>query len=464
MASTTSPTTSDFADLRAVLAARSGTQPGDWFPVFKARYGMQVVFDALRAVRGEGSVLTQLFTCCTAVDPILVSGLKPRYADISADTLAIDERGASEMFVRLGVGDVQSRAYIAGLGTGHKDGCADGGKADESASDLDESLKYANDAKHDGKSEPTSDSGGSVESIHAVMLQHTFGLIDDASSRKLAEFTHNHGALLVEDSAHCVTRLACDTDGTPLADISIHSFGVEKMLPTRFGGAIWLNPELKTSDPKLDAEIRRRFAALAEPSKHLDKVTRIYINENRVLSRLGGLGGKLRTKLTNAGWYEPPISAKEQQGGLEYQPMTLTPWIAERAVDGINALDANEAARRAVVDKYREAFANVEGLRIPQTVLESDPAPLLRFPLFARDTQSAERIIAAARQAGGYAERWYRPELFPGATDTAVYGVGSLDRSTVPVTNRAVSTCLCLPTELGDETVEHVIAAVLKAI
>lgn len=451
MASTTSSAASDFADLRAVLAARSDTQPGDWFPVFKARYGMQVVFDALRAVRGEGSVLTQLFTCCTAVDPIVVSGLKPRYADINADTLAIDEQSAAKMVARLETGNDEI------------DGDIRKGSDDTDANSVERSAQTSDGMQH-AKSGMRNDSKRLTENIHAVMLQHTFGIIDDDSSCKLAGFAHNHDALLVEDSAHCVTHLARDTDGTPLADISIHSFGVEKMLPTRFGGAIWLNPRLKTAEPKLDAEMRRRFVALAEPSKHLDKVTKMYINENRVFSRLGGLGGKLRTKLTNSGWYEPPISAKEQRGGLEYQPMTLTPWIAERAIDGINALDANESGRRAVVDKYRKAFANVEGLVVPQSALTGGPAPLLRFPLFARDTQSAEHIIAAARQAGGYAERWYRPELFPGATDAAAYGVDSLDRSTVPVTNHAVSTCLCLPTELGDETVESVIAAVLKAI
>ena len=44
-----------FAELREALASRTGTRPEDWFPVFKARYGMQVAFDAVRSVRGDGS-------------------------------------------------------------------------------------------------------------------------------------------------------------------------------------------------------------------------------------------------------------------------------------------------------------------------------------------------------------------------------------------------------------------------
>lgn len=113
---------------------------------------------------------------------------------------------------------------------------------------------------------------------------------------------------------------------------------------------------------------------------------------------------------------------------------------------------------------YREAFAGVDGLDVPAVAMDGEAQPLLRFPLFARDTEAAERIIAAARQAGGYAERWYRPELFPGVTDPAAYGLDTLDRSTVPVSDRLVSTALCLPTELGEDAVRRVIDAVRAAV
>ena len=314
-----------FAELREALASRTGPRPEDWFPVFKARYGMQVAFDAVRSVRGDGSVLTQLFTCCTAVDPIVVSGLRPRYADVGADTMGID------------VAKVESMPL------------------------------------------------GSDEQVHAMVMQHTFGAIDEDSSRRLAALAGEMGALLVEDCAHCVTRMARDAAGWPLADISVHSFGVEKMLPTRFGGAIWVNPRLRERDAALDAETR-------------------------------------------------------------------------------GPLDANETGRRAVVTMYREAFAGVDGLDVPAVAMDGEAQPLLRFPLFARDTEAAERIIAAARQAGGYAERWYRPELFPGGTDPAAYGLDTLDRSTVPVSDRLVSTALCLPTELGEDAVRRVIDAVRAAV
>ncbi|MBE9940144.1 DegT/DnrJ/EryC1/StrS family aminotransferase, partial [Cellulosimicrobium cellulans] len=155
-----------------MLADRTGTDPADWFLVFKARYGMEVVFRALAEARGPGDVVTQVFTCSTAVDPVLVAGLRPVYAEVSPATVAIDPD-------RLAVGP----------------------------------------------------------DTRAVVLQNTFGIVDEAAARRLRDAARSVGALLVEDSAHCVGRLARDADGTPVADVSFHSFGVEKLLPTRFGGA-----------------------------------------------------------------------------------------------------------------------------------------------------------------------------------------------------------------------------------
>lgn len=391
--------------LREALANRTGTDPGDWYPVFKARYGMQVAFEALKSVHGAGEVRTQLFTCCTAVDPIIAAGLTPRYEEVNAGTLAID-----------------AKALLP----------AHGGTATGNATGEDASAEAPL---------PT----------RAVMLQHTFGIVDTASDLDLAEATRRiEGALLVEDCAHCVCRMARGDDGSPLADISVHSFGVEKILPTRFGGAIWVNPRLAASEPVLDGELRGRLDALPRPDGRLDAVTRVYVNENRVLSRLGGLGGTLRGVLTKAGLYEPPIAESERAGGLQYEAMKPTAWIEERAAEAVDVLDANENARRHVVAVYRDRLGKeADALGIPAGALAGRPQPLLRFPLFLPDTPAAERVLAAVRAAGGYAERWYRPELFPGVTDPAAYGVTDAVHDRLPVTGRLVAGAVCLPTELG---------------
>ncbi|PWG59862.1 DegT/DnrJ/EryC1/StrS family aminotransferase [Bifidobacterium catulorum] len=390
--------------LCAALAERTGTDAGDWFPVFKARYGMQTVFRSIDGLYGRGAVLTQLFTCCTAVDPIVCCGFTPRYVDVDADTLSIDVDAA--------------------------------GRASED----------------------------SAQALRAVVLQHTFGLLDDDSSRSLAGLASKRGALVIEDCAHCVTRMAHTPGGEPLADVSVHSFGVEKILPTRFGGAIWVNPRLKKTDPRLDAHLRRHLDLLPSLPRGIDVVTRLYVNENRVLGRLpGGLGGRMRSLLTDIGLYEPPIASSERRGELAYEPMGMSPWMIRRAVAGIGELDANEEGRRRVTEIYRMGLSDRHGLHIPARILEGEAQPLLRFPLFAHDTMEAERIIAAVRAVGGYAERWYRPELFPGVTDERAYGLDVLDRSTVPVTGRLVAGAVSLPTEVSDDKAGRIVTAVRSA-
>ena len=78
------------------LAELTGTETVDWFPTFKARQGMRVAFGALAARDGaRREVATQLFTCCTAVGPIVAAGLAPVYGDISAETLAFGAGGGA---------------------------------------------------------------------------------------------------------------------------------------------------------------------------------------------------------------------------------------------------------------------------------------------------------------------------------------------------------------------------------
>lgn len=391
-------------ELREALAERTGTDAHNWFPVFKARYGMQVVFRSIASLHGTGAVLTQLFTCCTAVDPIICSGFTPRYADVSEETMSIDASGF-------------------------------------------ETAQAPN------------------PNLRAVMLQHTFGLIDEQSSVRLSGAAAAAGALLVEDCAHCATRMARGLDGQPLADISLHSFGVEKILPTRFGGAVWVNPRLAETDPRLHAELCQNLDALPDPPRRIDIVTKLYINQNRVFRRLPrALAGRARQVMANIGWYEPPITQAERRGRLQYKPMAMTPWMAHRAAEAIRALDANELARIRVVDLYRAELRDVAGLRIPSCIDEGESQPLLRFPLFACDTETAERIIAAILAAGGYAERWYRPELFPGVSDEAAYGLDSLDRASVPVTQRLVAGAVSLPTEVSLDKAKLIAAAIRQTI
>ncbi|MFC6714749.1 DegT/DnrJ/EryC1/StrS family aminotransferase [Branchiibius cervicis] len=359
-------------DVLAQLADRTGTQAADWHLVFKARHGMQVVFEEI-AVDGPGSVATQLLTCATAVDPILVAGLTPVYGEVNADSLALDPDT---------------------LPTGTR----------------------------------------------AVVLQHTFGLIDEARARQLRQ--RAEGALLVEDSCHCVTRMARSEDGTPLADISVHSFGIEKMLPTRFGGAIWVNPDLPDRD--LHARITGRLATLPVVDGRLEAAVRSYRTQNGLLNRLpASLSGRLRKALVATGVLEPAIAPVETRGGLSHPPMAPSASVTAQIAQALPGLDATEARRAAAVAIYREQVADL--VQVPEFATAT--SPLVRFPFFVADAADAEPTVKKLTEAGHYAGRWYRPALFPGAQNPAEYHYTPGDPS-VARTEDLISRIVNLPTDV----------------
>ena len=388
---TAADTPSDLA-VRQMLASRSGTRPEDWHLTFKARQAMRVACDAI-ATAGGREVATQLFTCCTAVDPITSAGLVPRFCDIDPDTLAIP-------------------TALAG--------------------------------------EPS-----------AVMLQHTCGLMAPEADAALAFIARARGAVVLEDCAHCVGRLAVDAEGKPLADLSFHSFGVEKMLPTHFGGAVWVNPGFAATS--LGADVVARLEALPALGERRAKAARRYLNQIRVLNHLpAGASRALRRRLTASGAFEPAIGEIELAGGLASGPERPGDWVCDTARAALAGLDANEAQRREAVAAYREELSGVEGVSVPAAVFAGEAQPLLRFPAFLEDAERADAAIKSVRAAGLYAVAWYREPLFPGVTKPEAYGWdGTL--AAWPKTARACEGAVSLPTDVTPERAREVARLVIEA-
>jgi dTDP-4-amino-4,6-dideoxygalactose transaminase len=341
---------------------------------------MSVVFRALRDVRGPGSVVTQALTCSTAVDPILVAGLTPQYAEVSAQTVGLDPG----------------------------------------------SLVVPDAAR-------------------AVVTQHTFGIIEHAAAAQVAGATRAAGALLVEDSAHCVGRMARAADGTPLADVSIHSFGVEKMTATFFGGAVWVSPDL---DPALRGPLVAALRGLPVIGRRLGLAARTYRTQVRALGHLpAGIAAPMRRLLTRTGVFDPPIADVENRGDLPYPAMRPSAWVTSRMADALRALRAVEEERRAAVAEYLAVLAPLAPAAVTAEM------PLVRFPLFAPDAATAQRLSASLSAAGFYVGRWYRPALFPGVDDPATYG---LDLARLPVTADLIGRVVNLPTIVNSVQARHI--------
>jgi len=390
-------------DLRAAMAERTGTRRDDWFCVYKARYGMQVVFGALRERYGVGEVLTQLFTCCTAVAPIMSAGLSPRYVDLADDSLALD---ASLLFL-------------------------------------------------DGSS-------------RALLLQHTFGIVLPERDAEIVRAAHAAGAIVVEDSAHCVGRMSRDGEGRPLADVSIHSFGVEKQVSdTYFGGMVWVNPAM--NDPALRDAVVAALSSLPPVDESREKAAKAYRNQLRVLTRLPHEASeRLRARLVSRGSFEPAVSDAELAGELPLAPSQPGSWVAEQALGGVRRLDGIEARRSICVDAYLSVFADADESLTRDLLLPADlPAlygqPLLRFPVSLPTSALADLVRTKVAERGFYAVNWGRPLLYPGPTDLAAFGWdGSLEL--LPRTKRWSRGIVGLPTDIGPVQARELAQMVLALV
>ncbi len=392
-----------FEALRQELARRTGTEPADWYPTFRTRHAMQAVLGALRSQRGAGEVITQLLTCCTAVDPIIAAGLTPCYGDISAQTLALD----------------------AGV------------------------LPLS-------------------EATRAVMLQHTFGLFDQAADQALVDAAHKAGVLALEDSAHCACHLACGADGYPLADVSFHSFGVQKMASSDFGAATWVNPHME--DKALYQAIVDALTNLPSFDKRLDRAARGYDFQIRVLMHLpAAVRHALWDRLAAWKLFIPSVSSEERAGKVSYEPSLPSAWVTEHMMAGLADLARQEDRSLEATRIFARELAPLAqaGLvHIPAAAL-GEPRALLRFPLVLESAARADELVEAIVASGCYCDTWGRPALFPGALDAQTYGLASADDlSAWPQTSRCIDGVVPLYTSVPPEealSVSHTVTSFLKS-
>ena len=379
-------TTQNNLALRKKLANFTNTDESDWYLCLKARYGMASVFKSVFDVYGSSDVLTTPYTCITSVNPILVSYLKPIYADIDPGTLSI--------------------------------------------TDADKHL---------------------TKRTRAIVVQHTLGIINP-EIKQIYKLCKEKNILLVEDSAHCLGRMALTSKNEPIADISVHSFGVEKVLQnTKFGGAIYVNPNLKKKDPKLYEVITKKLIDLPEPPRSLDLKIKAYRTENAVLQRVpNGMKNGFRNFLLKTKTYEPAVTPMEQKG-TQAPSYAITDYAAEVALKHFSSLSSDYTRRAQNVATYQKYLHGAKDFH----VISDAKDPMLAFPIVFEDVRRATDAYVALASSGFFIRRWYSPLLYPGPVDTRKY---EYNPKMAPIAEAMHPRVLCLPTNLSTTDTKKIIS------
>lgn len=372
--------------VRKSLAKYSNTDPDDWFLTFKARFGMATVFQAIYNIYGHGEVITQPYTCITAINPILVSNLKPVYADIDPSTLSITQ---------------PEKCYNS--------------------------------------------------KTVAIVMQHTLGIIGN-KTQAIADFAKKRHLILIEDSAHCLTRMAASESGEILADISVHSFGVEKVIKnTKFGGAIYVNPELKKKNPKLYEEITTSLLNLPQPPLGLDLRSRTYRFQNGLLHRLpNSIFNDVRNLAYKAHIFELAVAPYEQSAE-QSRPYASTKFVNNTILKHLPALPAIYKLRQKNVRIYNKKLVNNPDFEL----INNCDEPLLAYPILFKDASTATKVYDILTSSGFFIRRWYSPLLYPGPNSNRRYHYSS---KMAPIAESIHPKVLCLPTDLTQEKMQRILA------
>ena len=291
----------------------------------------------------------------------------------------------------------------------------------------------------------------------AVILQNTFGIVPP----QLFSISRSKTSpLIIEDAAHSLTRMIKDNKGYPFADISIHSFGVEKILPTKFGAAIYINPKLAKTKPEFYKKIIQSFKHLKRPNPLLALRLITYRYSNGIINHIPGASKtKIRHFLGRCSIVETAIKPLELNGRQE-SPVNTSAYVNNEILKHLKQLPKNLHERTKNTSFIAAAVKKNKDISLPNF---NSNTPMLVVPILLKTPQKAENLYQKLTEAGFYIRRWYNPPLYPGpAGPNILKNIYHYNIESHPITKEISSRILCLPTDLSQRRTEKLIKLINK--
>lgn len=236
----------------------------------------------------------------------------------------------------------------------------------------------------------------------ALIVQHTFGMPDNLE--KIKKICKKNSLFLIEDCAH---SLGVKYQGQPVGsfgDLTILSFGRDKIISSVFGGA------LLTGNQKLAKKINRIYLKLNYPSnfwtfKQLLHPIITYLIKPVYFS----IGKYLMFIYQKSGLLSFPVLNLEKKSKQAIKPKKLPNVLAKLALNQLNKLEKLNHQRQKIANHYFQQFQ--------EPTLEF--LPVLRYPLLVNNPV---RLIQKAKKHHILLGDWYRPVIAPKGVDLIQVG------------------------------------------
>lgn len=272
-----------------------------------------------------------------------------------------------------------------------------------------------------------------------IILQHTFGA--PGALQAVQSLAKKHNLLILEDCAHA---LGSKFDSQPLGtfgDAAIISFGIEKSLSTKLGGALLIN------NPDLVRSVEATYRAIPPLPRTQTFLWLIYPGIRQILRKLPPkLTNPAKTTLEFIGVLKRAVAKPEYTGATPRHILSKLPGVyAKIILDALTTLPQASAHRQLISSIY---YDKLQENRLVKPVLQghSLQTPLIKFPLICQSPELRNHIVAALTAKDIYISTWYDPPIYPAKVDYKAIGYTPAD---CLAAESVAPRILCLPTGLN---------------
>jgi perosamine synthetase len=283
------------------------------------------------------------------------------------------------------------------------------------------------------------------EDTKVIIVQHTYGV--PGPVKEVVEFAKENGILTFEDTAHSLGMSA--KDGSVLgtkADASLISFGIDKVLNTRVGGALLVN------NPDLLDEVKETYGDFKTMGILDTKMWLLNPFVWFVLAKFKGLRKKIARGLVKLGILNMGFYSCEFRPEMPKQyPRKLSNVLAWFARSELQGLEGNLIHRKEIVAEYAKEFSGIKGVEWKEWGI-----PMVKYPVLLPDREVRNEVHSQLLKRGFLVSMWYDPIIFPEGKGlgSVKYVVGSC-----PNAEAVSQRVLALPTgmNLNAEGVKEVV-------
>jgi dTDP-4-amino-4,6-dideoxygalactose transaminase len=267
----------------------------------------------------------------------------------------------------------------------------------------------------------------------AIVVQHSFGIPGPIEA--VTKLAHNKDILVIEDCAHALGLPMSGPKLGTYGDAAIISFGIEKTLSTKFGGALVVN------NPELAPAIETAYEALPKLGRLESFRWLIYPVLRVGLRKLPvSLSRKTGRLLELLGILRQAVAPAEYEGGRPPGTPAKLPGVHARIIlEAMTDLDQNLAHRTRIGQVYREALADNPALQLPPTEAEG----LIKYPVICASEELRDRLYKGLLDKGVPVSNWYDPPIYPQGVDLERLGYRSPNYPEAEATAKRI---ICLPT------------------